>query len=428
MLLLAPYFLLRGLRDGKYLHNFRERLGNLGEDFPQPASQMRGGIWLHAVSVGEVQAAIPLARELKRRFPGRPLLVSTTTDTGQQMARQKMDFADGFFYFPLDWRGPVRRLLQTLRPALAVVVETEIWPNFLRECRRAGVPVVFVNGRISTRSFGRYRLLQNVAPDFVADVLHDAELFLMQTEADAKRLRELGGPAERVEVTGNLKYDVPPPDAGHVATWLAEQIERQERWPVIVAGSVLAGEEEQVLAAFDIVQRKWRRALLVLAPRKPERFEDAGEIAAQGGWSVVRRRSANLGQPLAEDADVFLLDSFGELAGIYRLADAVFIGGSLVDAGGHNILEAAAFGRPPMFGPSMDNFEQMAREFLEEMAAVQVHSGEQLGQAWVELISHPERRERMGRVAREIVERNQGATSRSVERIARVLEARGPAQ
>ncbi len=425
MLLLSPYFLYRGLRDGKYLQNLRERMGRLGEDFPQPPTVMRGATWLHAVSVGEVLASVPFARQWKAQSGGRPLIVSTTTITGQQIARQRMDFADGFFYFPLDWAGPVRRLLRTLEPSRVIIVETEIWPNFLRECRRAGIPVVFVNGRISSRSFRRYQALRWLAADFVADVLHDASLYLMQSDADATRLRALGGPEDRIAVTGNLKYEVAPPDAGPVASWLGEQVERQERWPVIVAGSVLEGEEDAVLAAFDIVQRKWRRALLVMAPRKPERFDAAAKLAEEGGWIVSRRRSIRLDQPLAEDADVFLLDSFGELGGLYRLADAVFVGGSLVDAGGHNILEPAWFGRPPFFGPSMDNFREIARQFLEEMAAVQVYSGEQLGSAWVDLISHPERRERMGHAARAIVDRNRGATERCLQKILALRESRG---
>ncbi len=420
--LLAPWFLVQGLRQGKYLHSLRQRFGYLPPEVHTTDS--RPAIWLHAVSVGEALAAIPLAQGLRQRFPGHRLLVSTTTATGQRLARERLAFAEGHFYFPLDWPGPVRRVLRALRPSLVIILETEIWPNVLRECRRAAVPVVFVNGRISGHSFANYQRVFEVShsfTDFVRRVLAGAALFLVQTEADAERLRALGADPDRVQVTGSLKYDLAPPAESSIAAWLEEQITRQERWPVLVAGSVVAGEEEAVLAAYDIVQRKWNRALLVLAPRKPERFDAAAEIVRQDGWNVQRRSTRQPGAPLDEAAEVFLLDSVGELAGLYRLADAAFIGGSLVPSGGHNILEPAAFGQPPFFGPSMENFSEMARLFLENLAAVQVWSGPDLGQRWIELIGNHERRKRMGRAAQALVEANRGATERSLARIAALL-------
>ena len=210
MLLLSPYFLVRGLRSGKYVHNVRERFGYPPADFPRPSGARRA-IWLHAVSVGEVLAALPLAKRLKAKFPDRPLYISTTTATGQRLARERMTFADAIFYFPLDWKGPVRRVLRAVQPALVVILETEIWPNFLRECRRGRVPVVFVNGRISERSFRGYGRANRLLGGFVRRVLGDAALFLMQTQDDAERLRALGAPAERVLVAGNMKYDLAPP-------------------------------------------------------------------------------------------------------------------------------------------------------------------------------------------------------------------------
>jgi 3-deoxy-D-manno-octulosonic-acid transferase len=422
--LLSPWFVARSLRDGKYLHGLQQRFGHLHADLR--AVDGRPAIWLHAVSVGEVLAAVPLAQRLRQQYPACRLLVSTTTETGQRVARERLAFADGFFYFPLDWPGPVRRVLRTVRPALLVIVETEIWPHVLRECRRAAVPVVFVNGRVSDRSFSRYRralAFSHSFQDFVRTVLADAALFLVRSATDADRLRELGAEAERVEVTGNLKYDLAPPAESSIAAWLEEQITRQERWPVLVAGSVVAGEEEAVLAAYDIVQRKWNRALLVLAPRKPERFAAAAEIVRQDGWSVVRRSTVQPGVSLDENAEVFLLDTVGELAGLYRLADANFIGGSLVPSGGHNILEPAACGKAPFFGPCMENFADMAALFLESKAAVRVTSGVDLGQRWVELISNDELRRQMGRAAQSLVAANRGATERSLARIAGLLGA-----
>jgi 3-deoxy-D-manno-octulosonic-acid transferase len=425
MVLLLPYFLLKGLRQGKYIHNLRERMGYLRASFPRTPPEAEGPVWIHAVSVGEALAALPLARKLKERFASRRLVISTTTATGQQLARERFTFADAIFYFPLDWAGPVRRMLEAVRPVLVVIMETEIWPNFLREMRRAGVPVVFVNGRISARSFRRYRLVSGLLGGFIARVLENAELFLMQTAADAQRLLALGAPADRVEVTGNLKYDLAPPGDTPLATWLEAQVSQQERWPVVVAGSVVADEEEEVLAAFDIVQRKWRRALLILAPRKPERFDAAARIVAEDGWNLVRRSAFSFDAPLDDSADVLLLDSVGELAGLYRLADVTFVGGSLVPVGGHNILEPAWFARPPVFGPAMDNFREMAAQFLSAQAAVQVRSGMEMGNVWVELIEDAARCARMGRAARELVEGNRGATERVLERIARILAGRG---
>ena len=419
--LLAPYYAVQGFRRGKYWHNLRERLGKLPPEIIARAAGGDGAIWIHAVSVGEVLAVVPLAQELKRRHPGRKLFVSTTTDTGQRLARERMGFADGVFYFPFDWSAAVRPAFRELRPGLILIVETEIWPNFLREARRRGAPVVFVNARISERSFRRTRRFVRVFGEFFVRVLGDASLFLAQSEADAERLRELGAPAERVEVAGNLKYDGQPAVRGEFGNWLAEQAAAQERWPIAVAGSVVADEEESVLAGFDIAQRQWRRGLLILAPRKPERFDAAAEIARERGWKIVKRSALDLRAPLSDDADVILLDTIGELAGLYSLADAVFVGGSLVASGGHNILEPAWFGRVPVFGPSMENFRDMAQEFRSEGAGLQVGSGEQLGKAWVNLIQDAAGREKMGRKAQELAERNRGATARTLERIESVL-------
>ncbi len=433
MLLLLPYFVIQGLRRGKYLHSTPQRLGWLPPELAAREADAAGPIWIHAVSVGEALAALPLARRLKGRFPQRRLVVSTTTATGQRLARERMDFADAVFYFPLDWIGPIRRALRAVRPSLVVILETEIWPNFLREARRAGVPVVFVNGRLSERSFRRYRRALHLAGGglrrFLARVLSDAELFLMQSEEDAARLRQLGAPPERVEVAGNLKYDFSPPASAPVATWLEGELRRHDRRPVILAGSVTAGEEPLVLIAFGVVQGHWPRALLVLAPRKPERFDAAAEFIAESHREFLRRsalRLDGLAGPsrdgsLGGNTSVLLLDSVGELAGLYRLADAVFVGGSLVPAGGHNILEPAAFGKPPVFGPSMENFREMAAMFLQAGAAIQVHSPEDLGVAWIELIEDSARRDQMGSAARALVERNRGATERTLDRVAAVL-------
>jgi 3-deoxy-D-manno-octulosonic-acid transferase len=434
MLLLLPYFLVRGLIQGKYLSNIEERLG---WKFPpelrdkNSAGSPEKSIWIHAVSVGEVLAVLPLAEQLKKRFPQLRLVVSTTTITGQKIARERMPFADAIFYFPLDWPGPVRRALAAARPGAVIIVETEIWPNFLRECRRAEVPVIFVNGRLSERSFRGFGRAVSYSvgalSGFLKKVLGDATLFLMQSEEDAARLIALGAPGERVLVTGNLKYDLSEASESPLSSWLEAQVAMSNRRPVVVAGSVLANEEVPVLRAFAEVEREFPRALLILAPRKPEQFDNAAGIVAESGRNLLRRRDLTLNgagsSALAEPGNVFLLDSLGELGGLYRLADAVFVGGSLVPGGGHNILEPAALSKVPIYGPSMENFREMSGKFLAAGAAIQVKSSGELGAAWAGLLRDPERAARMGTCARELVDRNRGATRRVLEHIERVVRS-----
>jgi 3-deoxy-D-manno-octulosonic-acid transferase len=434
MLLLSPYFLLRGLIQAKYLSNIPDRLGwrfplELREE--KPFGSTEKSIWIHAVSVGEVLAIVPLAQQLKKIFPLRHLVVSTTTVTGQKLARERIPFADAVFYFPLDWSGPVRRALAAARAGVVIVVETEIWPNFLRECRRAEVPVIFVNGRLSKQSFRGYRRALSysagILARFLKRVLSDATLFLMQSEEDAARLIALGAPGERVLVTGNLKYDLGEPGESPLSAWLESELAKNSRYPVVVAGSVLADEEGDVLRAFAAVERGFPRALLILAPRKPEQFDNAAAIVTESGRKLLRRRDLTLNGAgstvLSDPVQVFLLDSLGELAGLYRLADAVFVGGSLVPGGGHNILEPAAFSKVPIYGPSMENFREMSWKFLAAGAAIQVKSSEDLGVAWGELLREPERASRMGTCARELVARNRGATQRVLEHIGRVVDS-----
>jgi 3-deoxy-D-manno-octulosonic-acid transferase len=440
MILLAPYFLIRGLRQKKYLANLGERFGF---QLPPAVYAHDGGarraIWIHAVSVGEVLAALPLARCLKERFPDRRLVISTTTATGQRLAHERMTFADAVFYFPFDWPGPIKRVFEAVRPGLIIICETEIWPNFLRQARRAGAPVVFVNGRLSNRSFRGFSLAARASAGalgaFLRRILSDAALYLMQSEQDAARLIALGAPADRVVVTGNMKHDQAPAAPGPFVGWLADELVRSDRGPVLVAGSVLAGEEAPVLEALEGVARRWPRALLILAPRKPERFSAAAALIEQAGWRVVRRSALSLDGHSAgalggasdiehgAPRSVLLLDTIGELAAVYSLGDAVFIGGSLEPAGGHNPLEPAAFGKPPVFGPSMENFRNIAAGLLAAKAAIQVRSGTELGETWSSLLGDASESKRLGEAAREFVERSRGATAATLERVAAMIES-----
>jgi 3-deoxy-D-manno-octulosonic-acid transferase len=436
-LLLTPYWLVQGLRHGKYFPNLGQRLGFAFPTLSKLPEKRPGAIWIHAVSVGEALSGITLARRLKQAYPDRPLVVSTTTLTGQALARERMAFADAIFYFPLDWAFCVRRVLRAVRPSIVIVLETEIWPNFLRETRRSSVPVVFVSGRISDRSFGRYQRFLGVfgffLRSFLRRTLADASAFLMQSEKDAERIRALGAPADRVHVSGNLKYDLELPAATPISHWLATEAQRSGRSPIIVAGSVVATEEPLALIAFGTLQGEYRNALLVLAPRKPECFESAAEFIEESHRKFIRRSQLPIPAPsqngallgessIPDDVTVILLDSIGELASLYGVADGAFVGGSLVPSGGHNILEPAAFGRIPVFGPSMENFAEIAQRFTLAGAAVQVESPEDAGVAWIEFLRNPERAARMGATARNLVESSRGATDRAVAEIARHLD------
>jgi 3-deoxy-D-manno-octulosonic-acid transferase len=437
-LLLTPYWLVQGLRHGKYFSNLGQRLGFSFPTLGKLPEQRPGAIWIHAVSVGEALSGVTLARRLKQAYPDRPLVVSTTTLTGQALARERMPFADAIFYFPLDWAFSVRRVLRAVRPSIVIVLETEIWPNFLRQAQRAGVPVVFVSGRISDRSFARYQRFLGVfgffLRPFFRSALADASAFLMQSEKDAERIRAMGAPADRVYISGNLKYDLDLPAATPISEWLATEAKRRGRSPVIVAGSVVATEEPLALIAFGTLQGEYRNALLVLAPRKPECFESAAQFIDDSHRKFIRRSqipvpgpSQNGAKPgefsVSDDVTVILLDSIGELASLYRVADGAFVGGSLVESGGHNILEPAAFGKVPVFGPSMQNFAEIARRFTAADAAVQVESPEDAGVAWIEFMRDPARAARMGEAARNLVETSRGATDRAIAEIARRLES-----
>lgn len=437
-LLTSPYWLIQGLRHGKYLSNLGERLGLSLSDLKKLTAGQGGAIWIHAVSVGEALSGVTLARRLKDAYPQRPLIVSTTTLTGYALAKERMPFADAVFFFPLDWVFCLRRVLEAAKPAVVVILETEIWPNFLRETGRRKIPVLFVSGRISDRSFARWQNYLGAFGFYLRPLLKSAlqnpAAFLMQTEQDADRIKFLGAPTERVSVSGNLKYDLELPAPTPLAQWLEQECQRRNRRPLIVAGSVVATEEPLALIAFGVVQGDFPRALLVLAPRKPERFAAAAEFIEESHRKFVRRSELPLAGPgispqpngskdgIPDDATVLLLDSIGELASLYRLADGVFVGGSLVNSGGHNILEPAAFGKVPVFGPSMENFAAMATRFVESHAGIQVESPEDAGVEMIHLLKDPGKLQRMGGAARQLVETSRGALDRAAAEISKHLD------
>jgi 3-deoxy-D-manno-octulosonic-acid transferase len=417
--LLTPHFVYQALRYRKHITNLRQRLGYLPVSFNVDGEE---SIWIHAVSVGEALAARALAGELKTRYPSLRLFVSTTTVAGQQVAARDIGEADAVFYFPLDFPFIVRRTLRLVNPRLFVMVETEIWPNLLRECRRAGVKTVVVNGRISARSYPRYRLVR----PFFKRVLALIDRFCMQSRESADRLIELGADPARVAVTGNLKFD-----ALRAAAVVSDRGKPRvlrffsvpESRPVVIAGSTMAGEEIVVLRAFERIRADAPSALLVIAPRHPERFDDVERLARDEGFKTARRSRLTIDED--PQADVVVLDTIGELAQLYRVGTVVFVGGSLVATGGHNILEPAAFGRPILFGPHMHNFKEIAATFLAERAAIEVRDEWELATAFRDLLGSQARRNALGRAAQAIVDGNHGARDRTLEAIAALLPPGG---
>lgn len=402
LLVLSPALLLRDGAEGRYRRHGRERLGRLA------AMDREGTIWVHAVSVGEALAVERLIGELRTAFPGRPVVLSVTTAAARRVAAGRIP-ADRIFYFPLDFRFSTRRALAAIRPALVVVAETEIWPRFLREARKAGARVVFVNGRISSRSFSRYRCVRPLLSGTLARV----DGWLMQTETDAERARDLGAASHRVVAAGNLKFDLEPREDRALLRQLTGHFRAAKVETVWVAGSTMEGEEEMLLGVFAQVRQHFPATLLVLAPRHPQRFEAVAKLVAASGLPWTRR--AQLEREGVRAGGVWLLDSLGELAGLYRLADVAFIGGSLAPHGGHNLLEPAYFGAPVVFGPSMHNFASIAEEFLAARAAFRADSGAELERIVLRLLGDDQLRAATGQAGRAVLESRAGATRRILE-------------
>jgi len=411
-LILLPRFLLDAFRHGKYVAGFRERWGSLS---PIQADG-RPVIWIHCVSVGETQAARPLVQGLKKRFPQSLIAVSTITLTGQNLAREIFkDDAAKVFYFPFDWRWVVRRTLKAINPDAVLVMETELWPGFLRECKVQQIPVALVNGRLSAQSFRRYRPIRG----FMARVLSSLNLAVMQTDADAERLQALGMDAGKTFVFGNMKFDAGiMPETDSLTTAFRARFKLDDS-PLILAASTHEPEETIILNSFrQVASRLVTKPRLMIAPRHPERFAEVADLLKTAGLRWVRRTAtpeANDG-----DAEVILLDSIGELRSVYTLASIVFVGGSIARTGGHNVLEPAAVGAPVIVGFHTYNFQSIVETFREAGAIVQLQPMSdsativELGNAISELLVNPVRGKEIGDLAQRLVTENRGATERTL--------------
>jgi 3-deoxy-D-manno-octulosonic-acid transferase len=414
----APWWLWKMATTHKYREGLAERLGRVpeslaaigGPEHKQPV------IWIHAVSVGEVLAASRLVGELDRAFPGFHLLVSTTTRTGQDLARQRFG-ANRVFYCPLDLPWAVRAWLNALQPRMLVLAETEFWPNLLAGCFRRRIPVVVVNARISDRSWPRYKLLR----ELWRPVLSRISRVLAQTEADAERLKTIGCRPQRVSVAGNLKFDVRAAgEAG--ATRLLKALATGLR--LVVAGSTLDGEEAALLESWPRLLVADPRLALVIAPRHPERFAAVAALLQQSGIPWIKRSDwQSQPSPAIEPLNpgqIVLLDTIGELASVYSLAAVAFVGGSLVPAGGHNPLEPAQFGVPIVMGPHYQNFRAITEDLLAHQA-LRIAAKEDLTATLIELLQNSAAAEAMGGRARQVFGQQAGATVRCVEAIRELL-------
>lgn len=409
--LLLPVVLLRltgrGLRNRGYWHRWNERFGL----FAQPV--LHAPVWVHAVSVGETQAAAPLLRELLARYPERSLVITSTTPTGSARVRALFEdeLGDRVFhvYLPYDLPGAVARFLNRVQPTLAVVMETELWPNLFHHCARRGIPLVLANARLSARSAHGYARLGGL----VRETLGNLRLIAAQGGADAERFRRLGAPAAAVEVLGNIKFDQRmPADLADRAAVLRRELGSNR--PVWIAASTHEGEDEQVLDAFERMQGRYPDALLMLVPRHPERFARVASLAQRRGQAVVRRSEA---RPCGAETTVFVGDTLGELPLFYAAADVAFVGGSLVPRGGHNMLEPAGLGLPVVTGPHWDNFREIGRALLDAGAAREVADAEALAAVVAELLGDAARRAAMGEAGRRLVADNRGATQRLLARL-----------
>ena len=400
------YFLFRGFANRGYWRSIPERFGFLPHSIRQTGP---GAIWLHAVSVGEILACLEFARRLRSEFPHSPLFVSTTTLAGRATANEKLHgIATGVFFAPVDWVFAVRRVLRTLRPVAVIVAETEIWPNLYREVRRIGVGLMLVNGRISDRAMPQYLRYRRLFPT----VLEAADLILAQTEEIRARFLALGAPPDRVQVGGNFKYDFEPRAAAPDSP-VVQSLDRARPAKVWIAASTMPpaepgdpDEDDVVIAAWRELAPKRPDLFLILAPRKPERFDVVAAKLQAAGIAFLRRTSLDHG-----GARVLLLDTIGELSALFAYADVVFMGGTLAHRGGHNILEPAFFGKPVIVGPHMENFQAIARQFREQAACVEIGSPTDLAAAVDGLLADAAG---IGERAKACAEADRGATARAI--------------
>lgn len=404
LLFLSPliliFYLLRVLITNKEKRGFKQRLGFFPKDIG------KSDLWVHAVSVGEAIIASSIILELKSLIPQLRVVVSTITDTGNLIARKNIFQAEKIFYFPLDFLLITRKILKQVSPHLIVLVDTELWPNFLYQAKRRGAKILLVNGRISPQSFKTYRYFKFLT----AQVLKNIDLFAMQSKLDAQRIISLGAEASKVKVTGNVKFDQAYPRVSKEEKQrMSEELNLPEGSLIWVAGSTHPGEEEKILEVFEGVREEFPHLFLILAPRHPERVGEVERIIKKANLSSVRRTKSKEMSKEKGETPVIILDTMGELSKVYSLATLVFVGKSLISGGGQNILEPAALGKVVLFGPSIYNFLESAKLLLPTGAAIQVKDEGELKEKILELLNDLPDLEEMGKRAMKVIEENKGA-------------------
>ena len=406
-------FILRGLKNRSYFNRIGERFG-----FTR-IKPSAGGIWIHAVSVGEVNASVPLVNGIREAWPSHPITVTTMTTTGSDRVRKVFGSSVSHCYLPYDYPGAVKRFIQTVSPSMGLVMETEIWPNLIYSCYRRQVPLIYTNVRLSERSLRGYNRFKYL----FARILKLVNRFAVQSEADAVRLLKLGAPEEKISITGSLKFDIDLPQSISEA---GESIRRQLGWnrPVLVAASTHEGEESMIIEAFREIKSELTDALLVIVPRHPERFTAVAKLCLKEGLSTIRRR----GMPpeLDPSTDALVVDTMGELPIFIAAGDVTFMGGSLVPIGGHNLLEAGALGRPVVFGPHMFNFSEISEMFLQQGAGVQIDDVPELVSVCMRLLQDAGMRDQYGMQGEKLVQQNKGALEQVMTMISEVIENQVP--
>ena len=414
LFLASPFYIIRVLwKNGGGKDRFGISVpGNPPDKFGRAGRSYRI-IWIHAVSVGEVIASKPLISLINKQLPDYEVVLSTVTKTGREMADKLPDSLLYKFYFPFDFPFTIKKVLKRIKPSVIILAETELWPNLLRYAQHFNIPVILNNGKISPVSFSRYKKIR----PFFKHILHKISIFCMQTEEDKEKLIQLEVNPDRIIVTGNTKFDLFDTDL--------DKQKPLENWtttgfsPIIVAGSTHPGEEKLLLESFKKINKKFPNALLILAPRHPERIPEVGNLIKENGYSFVKRSETN-SYMLKEK--IILVDTIGELSKIYSVADVVFVGGSLVPIGGHNLLEPAFLAKPIILGQYTFKQKDMVDIFQKAEAVIQVDNKEQLNKKLIELLSSPEKRKKLGEKARNVVLSHPGATKRSFEVIAKLLQ------
>lgn len=408
VIIALPFFLVRMVITDQLCGRFREMCGFLPDDVLQRVHN-KNCIWAHAASVGEIVATSSIIKETAKLLPNQTFLVSVVTPTGYEMAKRIIPEAAGVIYFPLDLPWLVEKVIRLVRPRIFMMVETELWPNFLKVARKYDVRTLMVNGRISDKSSKRYHYLMSI----LSDMLNNVDIFCMQSEQDAQYIIGLGANPNRVVITGNTKYDqtytgVSPEEQIEIRGLLGLHTAN----PIIVAGSTHKGEEEMLLAAYEAVQRRYSQAAMVIAPRHVDRAEEIEDLCRKAGVAVRKRTEQRV---TVETAQVVILDTIGELGKIYSIADLVFVGGSLVAKGGHNILEPAAHGKPVLVGPHMFNFKEIYALLSKRGICRTVNNPAELGTYMLELLDNSELRLHMRQEALQIIEENKGASAKSAQ-------------